>query len=259
MSDRTSVGRPELLEGKIAVVYGAAGSIGAAMARGFAGHGARVYLAGRTETTLRAVAETIPGGLAYPHVVDARDRASVRGFVDRVIAETGRIDISANVIGVGDVQRPLLDLDVDEFVQPVATMARTQFLTTAAAAPHMINQRSGVVLAFGGSGPQTLPGLGGFKVALDALEGIRRQWALELGPHNVRVVTLKSGGIGEALPETMPAELRRTIIDGLLEPTLLRRLATLDDVGHVASFLASDLADSITSTEINISCGAVVD
>jgi NAD(P)-dependent dehydrogenase (short-subunit alcohol dehydrogenase family) len=248
-----------MLDGKIAVIYGAAGPIGAAMARGFARHGARVFLAGRTETTLRAVAESIPDAMAQHHVVDALDRDAVRGFVDRVITEAGRIDISANVIGVGDVQRPLLDLDVDEFVQPIATMARTQFLTTAAVAPQMIKQGSGVVLAFGGSGPQTLAGLGGFKVSLDALEGIRRQWALELGPHNIRVVTLKTGGIGESLPDTMPAELRRTIIDGLLEPTLLNRLATLADVGNVASFVASDLAASITSTEINISCGATVD
>lgn len=248
-----------MLAGKIAVVYGAAGPIGAAMARGFARNGARVHLAGRTEDTLRAVAASIPDGAATPHVVDAVDREAVEGFVRSVIKAEGKIDISANVIGVGDVQRPLLEIEPDEFVHPIATLARSQFLTTRAVAPTMIEQGGGVILAFGGSGPQTLPGLGGFKIALDTLEGIRRQWAVELGPHGIRVITLKSGGIGDALPDSMPAADRRQILDGLLAPTLLGRLATLDDVANVASFAASDLAASITSTELNISCGATPD
>ncbi|GAB3741415.1 SDR family oxidoreductase [Microlunatus parietis] len=245
-----------MLTEKIAVIYGGAGPVGAAMARGFARNGARVHLAGRTEQTLRAVADSIPDGAATPHVVDALDREAVDGFVGRVLAAEGRIDISANVIGVGDVQRPLLEIDPDEFVHPIATMARTQFLTTRAVAPAMIEQGGGVILAFGGSGPQTVPGLGGFKIALDTLEGIRRQWAVELGPHGIRVITLKSGGIGEALPDSMPAADRRQLLDSLTAPTLLGRLATLADVGNVASFAASDLAASITSTELNISCGA---
>lgn len=247
-----------MLADKVAVIYGA-GPIGAAMARGFARNGARVYLAGRTEVTVREVAGSIPDGAARPYVLDATDAAAIKEFVDRVITDAGKIDISANVIGVGDVQQPLLEIAVDDFVHPIATMARTQFLTTRAVAPQMIKQSGGVILAFGGSGPQTLAGLGGFKVALDTLEGIRRQWALELGPYNIRVVTLKSGGIGESLPASMPAEQRQPIIDSLVTPTLLNRLATLDDVGNVAAFVASDLAGSITSTEINISCGAGVD
>jgi NAD(P)-dependent dehydrogenase (short-subunit alcohol dehydrogenase family) len=79
---------------------------------------------------------------------------------------------------------------------------RTHFLTTRAAARHMVRHGSWVILAFGGSGPRTLPGLGGFKIALDALEGHRRQWACELGRHGVRVVTLKTGGVAESLPDT---------------------------------------------------------
>ncbi|MFI7413925.1 SDR family oxidoreductase [Streptomyces sp. NPDC049627] len=74
------------------------------------------------------------------------------------------------------------------------TALRSQFLTTRAAARHMTAHGSGVIVAFGGGGPQTLPGFGGFKVALDALKGLRRQWAIEPGPHGIRVVTLKSGG-----------------------------------------------------------------
>src|SRR5205823_7008793 len=114
--------------------------------------------------------------------------------------DAGAIDVSFNLISLGDVQQPLTEISLDDFLQPIGNATRSHFLTTRAAARHMIPRHSGVILAFGGGGPQTLPGLGGFKVALDALEGLRRQWACELGPHGVRVVTLKTGGIPESLP-----------------------------------------------------------
>jgi 3-oxoacyl-[acyl-carrier protein] reductase len=248
-----------LLENKICLIYGAGGAIGGAIARGFAKEGAGVFLAGRTQATLDKVAEDIrgKGGQAETAIVDALDEAQVNAFVDSVAKQAGRIDASVNVIGVGDVQKLLMDISVDDFLQPITNATRTQFLTTKAAARYMIPQKAGVILQFGGGGSQTQPGLGGFKIALDAIEGVRRQWSWELGEHNIRVITLKSGGIGESIPADL--EERDYIIEQLLPSTLLNRLATLADVGNVASFLASDLAQSITATEINISCGAMVD
>lgn len=110
---------------------------------------------------------------------------------------------------------------------------------------------------FGGSGPQTLPGLGGFKIALDAMEGLRRQWAIELGGHGIRVLTLKTGGIVDSISESVPRY--DEIVASIQEATLLKRAATRADVGNVAAFVASDQARTMTSTEINISCGAIVD
>jgi 3-oxoacyl-[acyl-carrier protein] reductase len=248
-----------LLEGKVAVVYGAGGPIGGAMARAFASERARVFLAGRTRARIDAVAEDIrsAGGAADPAVVDALDERAVDEFADGVAERAGAIDISANVIGVGDVQQPLTEISVADFLQPITNAMRTQFLTSRAAARHMVRRRTGVILAFGGGGPQTLPGLGGFKIALDAIEGLRRQWACELGEYGIRVVTLKTGGIPESMPADFPG--RDEIVASLLEPTQLKRTATLADVGNVAAFVASDLAGSITATEINISCGAIVD
>ncbi|MER5256984.1 SDR family oxidoreductase [Streptomyces sp. NPDC002855] len=248
-----------LLENKIAVVYGAGGAIGGAAARAFAEEGARVFVAGRTRATLDALAGTIRsgGGLAQPVVVDALDERAVADCVDGIVAQAGRIDISFNAIAAADVQEPLQKISVEDFLQPVTTVLRSQFLTTRAAARHMVPRGTGVILAFGGGGPQTLPGLGGFKVALDALEGLRRQWACELGPHGVRVVTLKSGGVPQAIPEGFPGG--DEITAALEEATLLGRTAELRDVGQVAAFVASDRARTLTSTDVNISCGAIVD
>jgi NAD(P)-dependent dehydrogenase (short-subunit alcohol dehydrogenase family) len=248
-----------LLEHKVAVIYGAGGSIGSAVARAFAAEGARVFLAGRTKATLDTVAGEIrsTGGAADTAVVDALDERAVNEYVDAVVAQAGALDVSFNVISIGDVQEPLTELSVEDFLQPITTAMRTQFLTTRAAARHMIPRGSGVILAFGGNGPQTLPGLGGFKVALDAVEGLRRQWACELGPHGIRVVTLKTGGIPETIPAGFPG--RDEIVASLQQAAQLPRTATLADVGHVAAFVASDRARTITATEVNISCGAMVD
>src|SRR3954447_213537 len=248
-----------MLKDKTAIIYGAGGPIGSAAAKAFAREGATVFLTGRTQATLDTVAKEISadGGEVDTAAVDALDEQAVDRFVDEVALRTGRVDISFNVIAVGDVQRPLMDLSVEEFVQPVATMMRTQFLTTRAAARHMIIQRSGVVLAFGGSGPQTIPGIGGFKAALDALEGHRRQWAVELGRYGVRFVTLKTGGIPESMPDSFDG--KSEIVARLEQAPLLGRTPTMADVGNIAAFVASDLAATMTSATVNLSCGAIVD
>jgi NAD(P)-dependent dehydrogenase (short-subunit alcohol dehydrogenase family) len=247
-----------LLENKVAVIYGAGGAIGSAVAQVFAREGATVFLAGRTKAKLDKAADEIRsnGGSAETAVVDALNEQAVDQFVDKVVKQAEQIDISFNLIGYGDVQRPLPEISVEDFLQPIMNAMRAQFLTTKAAARHMVRNGSGVILHFGGGGPQTQPGLGGFKIALDAIEGLRRQWAVELGPHGIRVVTLKTGGIPETIPD--PKE-REYIVANLLPATLLNRTATLADVGNVAAFVASDQARTITSTEVNISCGAIVD
>ncbi len=248
-----------LLENKVAVIYGAGGPIGSAVAYTFAREGARVFLAGRTQAKLDEVVDEIRanGGLADSAVVDALDEKAVEGYVDAVVKQAGHLDISFNLISYGDVQKPLLEISVADFLQPIVNATRSHFLTTRAAVRHMIGRGSGVILMFGGSGPQTSPGLGGFKIALDAMEGLRRQWAIELGAQGIRVITLKTGGIVDSISEDVPRY--DEIVTSIQESTLLKRAATRADVGEVAAFVASDQARTMTSTDINISCGAIVD
>jgi 3-oxoacyl-[acyl-carrier protein] reductase len=253
-----------LLENKNAVIYGGAGSIGGAVARAFAREGARVFLAGRTPATLDAVAEQIraAGGLAETAEVDALDEHAVDEHADAVAADAGGIDVSFNVITHPHTHGiPLAEMAVDDFVAPVETAARTTFLTARAAARHMIPRRSGVILAFGGPGDRSGPTrdyyLGGTQVAFDAIETIRRQLAVELGPHGVRVITLASGGVPESLPEGF--EGREKIVEMIEQQTLLGRAATLEEIGNAAAFAASDWARSMTAAIVNVSCGALID
>ena len=257
-----------LLEDKNAVIYGAGGAIGGAVASAFAREGARVFLAGRTLGSLEEVAGQIrsAGGVAEAAQVDALDERAVDGYVDAVAEKAGGLDISFNLISYEDVQgTPLAEMTLEDFERPVVTAVRTQFLTAKVAARHMIGQGSGVILTFGGAGGRdpirnyTSGGfqvyLGGFQVALGALDVLRRQLAVELGPHGIRVVTVHSGGV----PETTREDWREAITQSFIDTSMLRRVETLEDVGNVAAFAASDLARTMTATAINITAGRVAD
>src|SRR5688572_14000431 len=115
-----------LLENKVAVVYGAGGSIGGAVARAFAYEGARVFLAGRTQAKLEEVADEIRsnGGAAETAVVDALNEQAVDQYVDEVTEQAGHIDISFNLIGYDDVQKPLPEISVEDFLRPIMNAMR---------------------------------------------------------------------------------------------------------------------------------------
>jgi NAD(P)-dependent dehydrogenase (short-subunit alcohol dehydrogenase family) len=249
-----------LLEGKVAVVYGA-GSIGGAVAKAFGAQGARVFVGDRTGAKAEALAAEIgaAGGAARGLEVDALDEVSVARFLAAVVGEAGRLDISFNLISVGDVQgTPLAEMTWEDFAAPVENALRSNFLTIKAAVPQMVRGGGGVVLFFGGAGdPVPNHSIGGFQVALHAVEAMRRQYSSELGAQSVRFVTLRTGGIPGTIPDVMDgaAELARS----LDEATMTGRAATLTDVGAVAAFVASDQARTMTAATVNISAGALID
>jgi NAD(P)-dependent dehydrogenase (short-subunit alcohol dehydrogenase family) len=247
-----------LLDGRNAVIYGGGGTIGSAVSEAFAREGARVHLAGRTAAPLEAIASRIrdAGGLAETATVDALDERAVDAHADDVATRFGSLDISFNLISHGDVQgTPLAEMSLDDFERPVITAVRTMFITTRAAARHMIRRRSGVILVFGGYGdPPRGHHLGGLQVAFQAQEALRRNLAAELGPYGVRALTIQTSGIVDSLPEGM-----ERIANGIAATTLLGRGGTLADVANAAVFAASDLAASMTATKLNISGGTFVD
>jgi 3-oxoacyl-[acyl-carrier protein] reductase len=251
-----------LLDGRNTIIYGGGGAIGGAIARAFAREGARVFLAGRTRATLDEVAEDIRknGGRAEAAVLDALDESAVDAHADTVARDGGSIDVSVNVIADNDVQgTSMVDMPVDEYLSPVVTSVRSKFLTSRAAARHMKPQRSGVILAFGGEGDPRAHRrykLGGLVTGFAAIEAMRRQLAVELGEYGIRVITLRTGGVPEAIPE---GDFRQRIEADLTKQTLLGRTATLEDVGNVAVFAASGMARTITGAAINMTCGAVLD
>jgi 3-oxoacyl-[acyl-carrier protein] reductase len=257
-----------LLEGKNAVVYGGAGPVGGAVARAFAREGARVFLAGRTLARLDQLAREIAGagGVAETARVDALDEAAVDAHADAVAGRAGGIDVSFNAIGHGDVHgAPLLEMPFEDFARPITTAVRAQFLTTRAAARHMVRQGSGVIMAVTATTARlAIPEVGGTGVAFDAIESQCRQWACELGRHGVRVLWLQTTGLPEALTtEVQPgygagsgdAMTQADLIAWLRRSTMLDRLTTLAEVGTMAAFMASDHAGAVTGVAANLTCG----
>jgi NAD(P)-dependent dehydrogenase (short-subunit alcohol dehydrogenase family) len=253
-----------LLQGKNAVVYGAGGYIGSAVARAFACDGAKVFLAGRTLPKVEAVARavTAAGGTAQAAQVDALDPQAIEQHLDEVVKKAGRIDISFNAVWIrGDLQgKPLLQMPWEDFTTPVLTGAKTHFLTATAAARHMVRQKSGVILtlsssAAGLSGRDRRFHLtGGFATACATIEALSRSLAGELGPQGIRVVCLRP----DALPETWstdPTEVRTYMQNG----TALGRMPTLEEVANAAVFMASDRASAMTGTIANLTCGSIMD
>src|SRR3954469_2299046 len=235
-----------LLTGKNAVIYGGGGNIGGAVAREFAREGANVHLAGRTLETLEAVGDEIGAECA---VLDALDPQAVEAHA----AAVGRIDVSFNLIDIRDIQgTPMAEMDVEDYLSPVVTAVRSQFLTWTAAARH----GAGVILVFGGEGdPIRGYSIGGLQTAFHALEAMRRQFATE--NRGLRVVTLRTGGIKETIPEAFAG--RAELVKRLDDATLTGRAATLDDVARVAAFVASDHARTMTAATVNVSAGALLD
>jgi NAD(P)-dependent dehydrogenase (short-subunit alcohol dehydrogenase family) len=258
-----------LLERRTAIVYGAGGGIGGAVARTFATEGARVFLVGRTEAPLAEAARdiTAAGGTADVAVLDALDERAVDEHVAAVVAATGRVDVSFNLIKRGDAQgTPLVDMTADDLLRAVDNGLRSNFITARAAARRMIEQRSGVVLHLNSaSGDGAMPGMGSTGPADAATESFFRYLAAEVGQFGVRVCGIWTAGVvetlttakltevgGAATPE--PGEVER-MIAGM---AALRRAPRLADVTGAAAFLASDRAAGMTGSMANVTCGLVL-
>ncbi len=258
------------LQNRTAIIWGGAGSIGTATARRFAAEGAAVYLAGRTEATLKeADAET---GAAGYGVVDVLDEDAVTAFVARVAAETGRLDVSFNVAARGDVQgTPLLQMPAADYIKPVLAGITGAFHTARAAARQMAGQDpsenggSGVIIELDsasacGSGPM----MGGTGAADGAKDALVRDLAAEAGRSGVRVVGIWTAGVTDSLT---PAKLSATLgtpvaqemVDGItanLDSMRMTKKSPLTThIAALAAFLAGDGAAAITGTWINATGG----
>jgi 3-oxoacyl-[acyl-carrier protein] reductase len=251
-----------LLENKTAIVYGAAGSIGSAVARAYAREGARLHLVGRTGSKLEPVAERIraDGGAADVAEVDVLDRAAVERHADSVSAMSGRVDICFNATSNDDVQgTPLVDMNVDDLLRPVIKAVTAHFVVATSVGRLMAAMGGGVVLVMGG-GREAIPRLGGSHVAWAALAGLCRQLASEVGPDGVRVAWLLSSGSPDPGEQAIERHHDGGIDDRPGEPSgLLGPHPSYEEVANAAVFAASDWARTITAAEINLTGGAVVD
>jgi len=254
-----------LLENKNAIIYGAGGGIGGAVARAFAREGAKLFLAGRTLAKVEAVAQEISaaGGMAEVAQVDALDEQAVEKHIGDVAKKAGGIDLLFNAIGMEDIQgTPLLDMSLDDFAHPVIIATRTQFLTGRAVARHMVKQGAGVILTITAvPDPEGTPNVGGFDVACAAVEGLWRSFAAELGPQGIRFGVLRSPGSPDTPDVQEVFRLHAKATGKSLEEYLAgsSSLPLVAEVANAAVLMAVDLASARSETVAIVTCGYIVD
>lgn len=262
-----------LLENKIAVIHGAGGDVGGAVARAFAREGARLFLSGRDVRKVEAVAADIigRGGVAEAAQVDALDEQAVDAYVGAVAAKSGAIDISLCAIGISGAlpqRAPLLELSAEQFALPITTYTQANFVTARSAARRMVARRYGVILTITGTPSRmAFPNVGGNAPAFAAVVALTRTLSAELAPQGVRAVCL----MPTAMPETgsIRANFERYAkATGITSAeyqarhekmTHLGRLTTLAELASAAVFIVSDQASAMTGTVVNLTGGAVVD
>src|ERR1700716_3481812 len=262
-----------MLKNKVAVIYGAGGAIGSAIARAFGSEGAKLFLTGRLRAPVEAVAKDIvsAGGSAEAAEVDALDEQAVDKHLQSVIDKAGRVDISFNAVGIPDARIlgvPLVELDVEQFCLPITTYTKSYFLTARMAARRMVANKSGGIMRVTALHSRTgLPLVGGYGPAMAAMEALTRDLSAELAPQGIRVVGLRPQGMPEtrtikeafeprAKASGMTWEQWQELLASRTHP---RRLMTLEEMANVAVFMASDKASGMTGTTVNLTMGSLDD
>jgi NAD(P)-dependent dehydrogenase (short-subunit alcohol dehydrogenase family) len=262
-----------LLKNKNAVIYGAGGGVGSAVAHAFAQAGARVFLTGRNLGPVEKVEKNIAaeGGVAEVAQVDALDEEEVEKHLAAMIKKTGSIDISFNASGIpqaGIQGIPLAALSVESFSAPITHYTRSHFITARAAARRMIEKKSGVILMHTPEPARLgVPLIGGMGPAWAAMEALNRNLSAEFAAHGIRTICIRSSGLLEtktidvvfglhAKAIGIPREQFRALIEGM---THRKRSSTLAEVANAAVFLASDQASGMTGTVANLTGGMIVD
>jgi NAD(P)-dependent dehydrogenase (short-subunit alcohol dehydrogenase family) len=256
-----------LLKDKVAVIYGAGGAIGGAVAHAFASEGARLYLTGRKLAPVEALAE----GIGEAAEVDALDERAVDAHLQSVIDKAGRVDISFNAVGIADegiLGVPLVDLDAARFATPIAAYTTSYFLTARLAARFMIPRRAGVIMTVTALPARAGTRLnGGYGPASAAKEALTRDLSAELAPKGIRVVGLRPHGLPETSTMREVYDLKadalgitweqfQAYLAGTTHP---RRVMAVDEVANMAAFMASDRASGMTATTVNLTMGSLDD
>lgn len=260
MQTSDTVGIYPDLAGKVAVVTGGSGGIGAATCRLLAANGARVVVNGRDQARIQAVVDAIGagGGEAIGVTGDCTDPAAVERLRQQVEQDLGPVEVLAAFVGGGRARPgPVADISVEDWRSTVDGSLTATFLTLKSFLPGMTQRGRGAILTMASSAAR-LPGLGAPAPYVAAKAGVvmlTRQVASEVGRHGVRVNCLAPHTIlTEQVQRVAPKAWREKMAAAIP----LGRLGTPEDVALAAVFLASDNAAWITGVTLDVAGGYVM-
>jgi NAD(P)-dependent dehydrogenase (short-subunit alcohol dehydrogenase family) len=261
------------LKEKVALVFAASGAIAGAVAKSFAQHGAKVYVSARNLAEVEKLAKEInqKGGWAEAAEVDAMNEQAIENYIQKIVAENGRLDIVFNGIGVRPSESaygtPTTLISFEQFMKPIQIHIGSQFLTSRVAAKYMMqSQSAGTILLLTASLSRLkLPFMAGVTSACTGVEGLTRVMAAEFGRAGIKVICLNP----TAMPETRTIQETYTAnaqalgmsIEQFAEmqnsnPSFLGKSLTLNDMAETASFLVSDAGAVFNSHIVDVDFGS---
>src|SRR3989454_10789746 len=255
------------LDGRVAIVTGAAKGMGAEICLALAREGAHLALAAREAAPLEKIAGEIEklGRRAIVESTDVTDEAAVQRLVERTKAALGgRIDILVNAAGVtGPVETPVWEIKTEDWDHVLAVNVKGTFLPIKHVLPTMIAQRYGKIVNISGtSGLRGYKNRAAYSSSKWALRGLTRTVALEVGPFNVNVNVLHPGIVVGPRMDRLCREKARVrnstpehVYQEYVDEMALRRVTTSDDIARAVCFLASDDSKNMTGQSITVDGG----
>lgn len=247
------------LQGKVAIVTGAAGGFGEGIARLFVAEGARVLIADLDATKARKLADEL-GPAAKAVACDVSKAADVQAAVKACVEAFGVPDIVVNNAGTTHRSQPMLEVDEATFDRVFTVNVKSIYHMTCAVVPLMRERRKGSIINIGSTaGLRPRPGLTWYNASKGAVHLMSKSMAAELGADNIRVNVIcpvmgATGLIEQFLGVPDTPENRAKIVAGIP----LGRMSTPQDVANAALYLASDASVFITGVELPVDGGRTI-
>jgi 3-oxoacyl-[acyl-carrier protein] reductase len=247
------------LQGKVALVTGAAAGFGEAIARLFVAEGAKVLLADLDGAKAQVLADAL-GPAARAVACDVSRQADVQAAVAACVESFGTPDVIVNNAGTTHRNQSMLEVDEATFDRVFAVNVKSIFHMTRAVVPLMQARRSGCIVNIGSTaGIRPRPGLAWYNASKGAVNLLSKSMAAELGPDGIRVnavcpVMSPTGLIEQFLGTADTPEARARVIAGIP----LGRMSTPEDVAEATLYLASDAARFITGVELPVDGGRTI-
>ncbi|WP_127902337.1 SDR family NAD(P)-dependent oxidoreductase [Solirhodobacter olei] len=248
------------LNGRVCIITGGAGSLGAVTARLFLEEGARVLLVDRAQEALEAAARELGDGV-MTHVADVSDAAQTRAYVAAAMAKFGRIDVLFSNAGNFGSVAPIASYSDDDFDSVWAVHVRGAYLACKHASPHM-QPGGSIVITSSVAATRGDAGVYGYITAKHAQVGLMRCLAKELAPRGIRVNTIHPGPIDNGfqanVEQGLSEELGRDATAFFDELIPLHRHARPEEIARSVLYLASEQSSFTTGAMLMIDGGMSV-
>ncbi|MBI3742835.1 MAG: SDR family oxidoreductase [Chloroflexi bacterium] len=254
------------LKDRVVIMTGAGRGIGKAAALKFAEAGASVAAVSRTKAQLDDIVKQIKakGGKAIAVEADISVEAQVKAMVDAVVKQFGKVDVMVNNAAMPGPTKPLYEIDMKEWEIPIAINLRGSAMCAKYVLPHMIKQRSGVIINVSSSaGRQGIFGRTHYCASKAGLFGLTMALATEVGKYNIRVNCVVPGAINTELLVAYHQRIANergvsyeTVRDEAAKAAPLNKIVSPAEVADFMVYLASDQSSGLTGQNININAGS---